>query len=174
MVSEVRGEFREFAVTLKADEKDVTRSTIEATIPVASINTRDEKRDGHLRAPDFFDAEKHPTITFASKAITKAGKGKMKMKGDLTIRGVTKEVSLDLEAPARPVKSPWGTEVYGVTATGKINRKDFGVSWSKVLDGGGLVVGDEVKIVINVEFVKAPPKAEEKKTDAQTGAGEKK
>lgn len=167
-VSEVHGEFKEFTVTLKADEKDVTKSSIEATIPVAGIYTRDEKRDGHLKSPDFFDAEKNPNITFKSKAITKAGKGRLKMKGDLTIRGVTKEVALDLEAPAKPIKSPWGAEVYGVQASGKINRKDFGVSFHKILDGGGLLVGDEVRIIINVEFVKtppAPPKAEEKKEE---------
>jgi polyisoprenoid-binding protein YceI len=154
MVSDVRGQFRDFSVALNADEKDVARSTVEATITVGSIDTRDEKRDGHLKGPDFFDAEKFPTIAFKSKSITKAVKGKYRMKGDLTLHGVTKEVVLDLDAPAKPIKSPWGTEVYGVQASGKLNRKDFGVSWNKALDGGGLVVSDEVKIAINVEFVK--------------------
>jgi polyisoprenoid-binding protein YceI len=157
MVSEVRGEFKDFSVALQANERDVTKSSLSATIPVSGIHTRDEKRDGHLKSADFFDAEKYPEIKFTSKAISKAGKGKLKMKGDLTIRGVTKEVVLDLEAPAKPVKSPWGTEVYGVQATGKLNRKDFGLTWNKTLDGGGILVGDEVRIVINVEFIKKPP-----------------
>ena len=156
MVSNVRGEFGKTTGTVVYDEKDPTKSTVEATIDVSTINTRDPKRDGHLKSPDFFDAEKFPTITFKSKAITRAGKGKLKMKGDLTMHGVTKEVVLDLEAPAKPVKSPWGTEVYGVQAAGKINRKDFGVSWNKTLEAGGLLVGDEVRIAINVEFVKKP------------------
>jgi len=172
MVSDVRGQFKDFSVTLKADEKDITKSSVEATNAIAGIDTRDEKCDGHLKSPDFFDAEKYPTMTFKSKTIAKAGKGRYKMKVDLTIHSVTKEVVLDLEAPQKPVKSPWGTEVFAVQAYGKINRKDFGVNWNKVLDGGGLLVGDEVKIAINAELAKKPP--EQPKADTQSGAGEKK
>ena len=146
MVTNVRGEFRDFKVDLKADEKDVMKSTVEASIDVSSIDTREPKRDGHLKSPDFFDAAKFPTITFKSKSIAKTKDGTYKLKGDLTLHGVTKEVVLDMEHA-------------GVTATGTLNRMDYGVSWNKALDNGGVLVGNDVKILIELEFMKKPEAA---------------
>ena len=154
MVSNVRGHFGKFSGTVKANEKDLTESTVEATIDVASIDTGNAKRDDHLRSPDFFDVAKHPTITFKSRKITPAGDKKWKVTGDLTMHGVTKEVTLDVEGPTDQVKDPQGNVRAGATATTKLSRNDFGISWSKALDGGGLVVGDQVSVTIEVEGVK--------------------
>lgn len=152
MVSNVRGEFSKVTGTLNLDDKDITKSTVEATIDVSSINTRDEKRDGHLKSPDFFDVAKFPTITFKSKKVAKAGEGKLKVTGDLTIHGVTKEVVLNVDGPAKEAKDPWGNIKSGAVATTKINRKDFGLGWNKVLETGGVAVGEEVSITIDVEL----------------------
>jgi polyisoprenoid-binding protein YceI len=159
MVSNVKGTFDRFAASVEGDPADPAKAKISATIEIGSVNTRDAKRDEHLRAPDFFDAAKFPQMTFASTKVEKVSATKAKVTGDLTLRGVTKPVTLDVEYTA-PVKSPWGKTVVGATATGKINRKDFGVSWSKSLDGGGLVVGDEVSIQLELEFLRqdAPAK----------------
>ena len=159
MVSNVRGEFGKVTGTVKLDDKDITKSVVEATIDVGSINTRDEKRDGHLKSPDFFDVAKFPTITFKSKKV--AGKaGKLKVTGDLTIHGVTKEVVLDVEGPAKEAKDPWGNVKSGAAAFIKINRKDFGLGWNKALETGGVVVGEEVSITLDIELLKkAPPAA---------------
>jgi polyisoprenoid-binding protein YceI len=154
MVSNVRGEFGKFSATVKANEKDVTESTVEATIDAASIDTRNAKRDDHLRSPDFFDVAKFPTITFKSRKITPAGDKRWQVTGDLTMHGVTREVTLDVEGPTAEVKDPQGNVRAGATATTKLSRKDFGITWSKALDGGGLVLGDEVKVTIDVEAVK--------------------
>jgi polyisoprenoid-binding protein YceI len=152
MVSTVRGDFRKVTGTVNLDEEDVTKSTIDATIDVASINTGIEKRDEHLRSPDFFDAAKYPTMTFKSKKIETAGEGKYKVTGDLTLHGMTKEVVLDVEGNLTPVKDPMGKTRIGGMATTKINRKDFGLAWSKTLETGGVVVGDEVTITIDTEL----------------------
>lgn len=152
MVSTVRGDFRKVTGTANVDETDVTKSTIEATIDVTSLNTGIEKRDEHLRSPDFFDAAKYPTMTFKSKKIEKAGEGKLKVTGDLTLHGTTKEVVLDFEGNLTPIKDPMGKTRIGGTATTKINRKDFGLAWSRPLETGGVVVGDEVTITIDVEL----------------------
>ena len=152
MVSTVRGDFRKVTGIANVDEKDVNKSTIEATIDVASINTGIEKRDEHLRSPDFFDAAKYPTMTFKSKKIENAGEGKLKVTGDLTLHGTTKEVVLDFEGNLTPVKDPMGKTRIGGMATTKINRKDFGLAWSKTLETGGVVVGDEVTITIDTEL----------------------
>ena len=154
MVSNVRGHFGKFSGTVKANEKDLTESTVEATIDVASIDTGNTKRDDHLRSPDFFDVAKYPTMTFKSRKITPAGDKKWKVTGDLTMHGVTKEVTLDVEGPTAEVKDPQGHVRAGATATTKLSRADFGITWSKTLDGGGLVVGDEVSVTIEVEGVK--------------------
>ena len=151
-VSNVRGEFGKITGTLQLDDKDITKSTVEATIDVTSINTREEKRDQHLKSPDFFDVAKFPTITFKSKKVAKEGSDRLKVTGDLTIHGVTKEVVLQVDGPAKPIKDPWGNTKTGVTATTKINRKDFGLTWNKALETGGLVVGDEVSITLDVEL----------------------
>jgi len=152
MVSTVRGDFRKVTGMVTLDEKDVTKSTIEATIDVASINTGNEKRDEHLRSPDFFDVAKYPTMTFKSKKVEKTGEGKYRAIGDLTLRGVTKEVVLDFEGNLTPVKDPMGKTRIGGMATTKINRKDFGLAWNKALETGGVVVGDEATITIDTEL----------------------
>lgn len=153
MVNNVKGQFSTVKGSAAYDAKNPAASKVEATIDVASVNTGEPKRDAHLRTPDFFDSAKFPTMTFTSKAFTKAGKG-WKIKGDLTLHGVTKEVVLDAEPPTPEIKDPYGNQRIGLTATGLINRKDFGLTWSKTMDGGGLVVGDEVKITLEMEFVK--------------------
>ena len=159
MVSNVKGAFGKFTASVDGSPADPTTAKISATIEVASVDTRDAKRDEHLRAADFFDAAKFPQMTFTSTKVEKSSATTAKVAGNLTIRGVTKPVVLDVEYTA-PVKNPWGKTVVGASATGKINRKDFGVNWSKNLDGGGLVVGDDVTIQLDLEFVKqdAPAK----------------
>lgn len=152
VVSEVDGQFKQFAGKVLLDEKDVTKSKVELTVQVASIDTGVADRDTHLRSGDFFDAAKHPTITFKSTKITKAGKG-YKITGDITIRGVTKSVTLDATL-SEAVTSPWGKQVRGAKITGKLNRLDFGVSWNKALDKGGIAVGNEVTIEVKTEINK--------------------
>jgi polyisoprenoid-binding protein YceI len=154
MVSNVRGQFKKFSATVKANERDLTESTIEATIDAASIDTGNTKRDDHLRSADFFDVAKYPTITFKSRKITPNGEGKWKVAGDLTMHGVTKEVVLDVEGPTPQVKDPQGNVRAGASVTTKISRKDFDITWSKVMEGGGLVLGDDVSVTIDVEGVK--------------------
>jgi polyisoprenoid-binding protein YceI len=161
MISTVRGEFGKVTGTVQADDQDLTRSRVQATIDASSINTREPKRDDHLRSPDFFDVARYPTITFVAKKIERAGGDRWKMTGDLTLHGVTREVVLDVESPPTTVKDPMGNIRAGAHATTKINRKDFGIVWNKALDGGGIAVGDEVEITIDVEGVRkgAPPPA---------------
>jgi polyisoprenoid-binding protein YceI len=156
MVSNVRGDFGKVTGTVDWDGK---AGSVEATIDVSSINTRDEKRDGHLKSPDFFDVAKFPTITFKSTKIAADGKGKLKITGDLTIHGVTKSVVLNVEGPTAESKDPWGNTKIGAAATTKINRKDFGLGWNKALETGGVVVGDEVSITIDLELNKKAPAA---------------
>jgi len=153
MISTVRGQFRTFTGKATGDPKTPDKAAIEASIDAASIDTANEKRDGHLKSPDFFDVAKFPTITFKSKTITDAGAGKAKVTGDLTMHGVTKEVVLEVEGPTQVIKDPMGNTRAGAHATAKINRKDFGIAYNKALDGGGLMVGDEVEITIDVEAV---------------------
>ncbi|HYY05028.1 MAG TPA: YceI family protein [Candidatus Limnocylindria bacterium] len=154
MVSTVRGAFGKVTGSVEADEKDLTRSKIQATIDTASIDTRVEKRDAHLKSPDFLDVARYPTITFVSKRIEQADPGHFKVTGDLTLHGVTREVSLDVEGPTPEIKDPRGNTRAGAQATTKINRKDFGVVWNQVLETGGVAVGDEVTITIDVEATK--------------------
>ncbi len=153
MVSNVRGQFGKVAGRVQADEAKPEATRIEATIEAASIDTNNQKRDDHLRGPDFLDAAKFPTITFTSKKVEKAGEAAWKVTGDLTLHGVTREVVLDVEDPTGPRKDPMGSMRAGAQARTKINRQDFGISYSKALDGGGLVVGNEVTITIDVEVV---------------------
>ena len=154
MIASVRGEFEKVSGKIVYDEADVTKSTADIAIETASINTRVAKRDEHLRSPDFLDAAKYPAITFRSKRVEKAGNGALKMTGDLTIRGVTKEVVLTVEGPSPAIKDPGGNLRVGGQATTKIHRKDFGLVWNKGLETGGVVVGDEVEITIDVEIYK--------------------
>ncbi len=153
MISSVRGDFDKTTGTVVLDEADVTKSTVEATIDAASVSTRDQKRDTHLRSPDFFDTARFPTITFKSTKVEKAGEG-LKVTGDLTMRGVTKAVVLDVTGPTKEIKDPYGLSRRAVSATTKLNRKDFGVSY-----GPDAVVSDAVTITIEAELVKAAPPA---------------
>jgi polyisoprenoid-binding protein YceI len=154
MVSTVRGTMGKVTGSLNLDEGDVTKSSVVATIDVTGIDTREPKRDAHLKAPDFFDATQYPSITFQSKRVEKVSDDRYKVTGDLTIKGKTKEVVLDVEGSPKPMTDPMGNTKLGGVARTKINRQDFGVSWSKSLDGGGLVVGDDVEITIDLELLK--------------------
>ena len=151
-ISNVTGGFKKMSGTLTMDDADITKSTVEAVIDATTLDTGDPKRDEHLKSPDFFDVAKFPTITFKSKKVEKAGEGKLKVTGDLTMRGVTKEVVLDVDGPLTPITAFGGMKT-GATAATTINRQDFGVAWSRVMEGGGLVVGNDVAITIDLELV---------------------
>jgi polyisoprenoid-binding protein YceI len=162
MISNVRGEFSKLSGNILLDSDDPTRSAVEVSMETASINTREPQRDEHLRSADFFDVANHPTITFRSKTITADGPEHFKLAGDLTIRGVTKDVTFDVEGPTPAVKDPWGNVRAGVTATAKINRKDFGLVWNALVEGGGVMVGDQVSITLEAELVQKAQAAESK------------
>ena len=140
---------------LTLDETALTNSHVEASIDAASINTRDPQRDAHLKSADFFDVEKFPTLSFKSTRISRVGDGELAVAGDLTIHGVTRKVVFTVEGPTAPAKDPWGNIRRGLSATTKINRKDFGLTWNAALETGGILVGDEVTITLDVQFVKA-------------------
>ena len=165
MVSNVRGEFGKMSGWVNLDDKDVARSTAEATIDTTTINSREPKRDTHLKSPDFFDVEKYPAMTFKSTSFKKVGPEKYKVAGNLTLHGVTKPVVLDVEAPDA-VSKLQGQERRGATATTTLNRKDFGLVWNKPVETGGVLVGDEVVITLDLELVKKPAAAQKAaKTD---------
>ena len=153
MVANVRGQFTDITGTVDFNEEHPTQSTLDVKIGVASVNTREEKRDAHLKSPDFLDAENYPYLTFKSKRVQKTGNNTGRIVGDLTIRDVTKEVMLDVDYNGQ-AKSPWGTTSAGFTAATKINRKDWGLNWNVALETGGWLVGDEVKINLELEIVK--------------------
>ena len=153
MISTVRGRFNTFSGTVEFDEDNPTSSSVDVVIDVASIDTREQQRDDHLRSPDFFDAANFPDMTFKSKRIEQTGEKSGRMIGDLTIKDITKEVTLDVEY-AGQAKSPWGTTSAGFAASGSIDRKDFGLNWNQVLETGGILVGDAIKIDIEVELIK--------------------
>jgi polyisoprenoid-binding protein YceI len=155
MISKASGNFHVFKGSLEIDEAHPENSWVEAEADVASLNTRDEKRDAHLRGADFFDAEKYPVITFKSKQVKSKGDNEYKIVGDLTIRDTTKEVVFDAEYAGQVAKDPFGMRRAGLTATTTINRKDFGLSWNMALETGGVMVGENVKIEINLEAVTA-------------------
>jgi polyisoprenoid-binding protein YceI len=154
MVSNVKGSFEKHSGTVDLNDKDITKSKVSVTIDTTSINTNVKKRDDHLRSADFFDVAKFPTMTFVSKKVAKAGKDKLKVTGDLTLHGVTREVVLDVEGPSAESKDPWGNIRKGATATTRINRKDFGLLWNAALETGGVAVGDEVVITLEIEMIK--------------------
>ena len=156
MISNVRGEFSKLSGSVVLDPADLTRSNVEVNLETSSINTREPQRDEHLRSADFFDVANHPSITFRSKRITASGPEQFKLAGDLTIRGVSKEVTFDVEGPTPAIKDPWGNMRSGVSATAKINRKDFGLVWNAVIESGGVAVGDQVSITIEAELVQKP------------------
>ena len=155
MISNVKGQFPKITGTLTLDESDLAASHVEAVIEAASIETRDAQRDAHLKSADFFDVEKFPTLSFKSTGISLVRDGELAVEGDLTIRGVTRKVLFSVEGPTPPTKDPWGNTRVAVSATTKINRKDFGLTWNTALETGGILVGDEVTITLDVEFVKA-------------------
>ena len=152
-ISSVRGGFSNVKGTVSFDDKDVSKSTVDVTIDVSTVDTREPDRDKDLKSDKFFDVAQYPTMTFKSKKVEQVAAGKLKVTGDLTIRGVTKEVVLDVEGPTAPVKDPWGNQRAAVNATTKINRQDFGVKWNATMDNGGVVVGDEVSITIDAEMI---------------------
>lgn len=154
MVSNVKGSFGTFSGTVEVDEKDSAGSKVSVTIDAASINTGVAKRDEHLRSADFFDTARYPTVTYVSKKVEKSGKDRLKVYGDLTLRGVTRQVVLDVEGPSAAHRDPWGKTRRGASATATINRRDFGLTWNKVIEAGGVLVGDEVKIILEMEFIR--------------------
>jgi polyisoprenoid-binding protein YceI len=155
MISNVKGSFTGLSGTLQLDETDRTHSIVEASIDVNTINTGDAQRDGHLKSAEFFDAEKFPTITFKSLNIDSTGGPDYEVSGELTIRGVTKTVTFAVEDLSSPTKDPWGNQRIGLSATTKINRKDFGLTWNSALEGGGVLVGETISITLEVQFIQA-------------------
>jgi polyisoprenoid-binding protein YceI len=155
MISNVKGEFTAVTGSLQYDSENVANSSVQATIDATTINTREPQRDTHLKSADFFDVEKFPTLTFKSTRVSTKGDGELSVAGDLTIHGVTRTVIFDVEDFTAPMKDPWGNTRMGLSATTKINRKDFGLSWNSLLETGGMVVGEDVTITLDVEFVKA-------------------
>jgi polyisoprenoid-binding protein YceI len=153
MITTVRGHFGEVTGSIQLDGKDFTKSDINVKIDLAGLTTRDEKRDAHLRSGDFFDTETYPTATFNSKRIEKTGDDSYKVVGDLTIRDITREVTLDTDFEGFN-KTPWGAEVLAFTAGTKLNRKDFNLNWNVALETGGVLVGDNIKVEIDVEAIK--------------------
>ena len=155
MITNVKGHFRPVTGVVTLDEDDITKSRVEASIDAASIDTREADRDKHLKSADFFDVEKFPTLTFTSTRVTRQGDGELEVEGDLTIHGVTRKATFEVEGPTPPGKDPWGNTRIGFSATTKVNRKDFGLTWNAALETGGILVGEEVTITLDVEAVKA-------------------
>jgi polyisoprenoid-binding protein YceI len=155
MISNVKGKFSGLDGTLTLADGDLKASTVEATVPVATISTGDEQRDVHLKSADFFDAEKYPTFAFKSVQVTPAGAGEMEVTGELTMHGVTRTVGFAVEGPSAPAKDPWGNLRVGLSAVTRINRKDFGLTWNASLETGGVLVGEDVTITLDVQFIKA-------------------
>jgi len=155
MIANVKGQFSRLSGVLTLDESDIANSRVEASIEAASIETHNEQRDTHLKSPDFFDVEKFPILSFKSTDIRVVRDGELKLQGDLTIRGVTRKVTFVVEGPTPPTKDPWGNARIGISATTRINRKDFGLTWNAALETGGILVGDDVNISLDVEFVKS-------------------
>jgi polyisoprenoid-binding protein YceI len=158
MISTVRGQFKGITGTVTWDDQDNSKSSIDVAIDATTVDTSEPMRDKDLKSEKFFDVAKYPTITFKSKKIENVSAGKLKVTGDLTIHGVTKEVALDVEGPSNPVQDPWGNTRVAASATTKVNRQDYGVKWNASIDGGGVVVGDDVSITIDLEMIKKAPK----------------
>jgi polyisoprenoid-binding protein YceI len=157
MISTVRGEFHGVTGTIVVDDSDISRSSVNVAIDATTIDTREPDRDKHLKSSDFFDVGNYPAITFKSTKVESAGSGKLSVTGDLTIRGVTRQVVLGVTAPKNPIRDPWGLQRTAVSGSTKINRQDFGVAWNKTLDAGGVVVSDVVEISLDVEMIVPPP-----------------
>ena len=158
MISTVRGEFHGVTGTVVVDDSDISKSTVNVTIDATTVDTREPDRDKHLKSEAFFDVSKYPTITFQSTKVERNYDGSLKVTGDLTIRGVTKSAVLTASLPKPPIKDPWGLQRTAASASTKINRQEFGVAWNQKLDSGGVVVGDDVNITLDVEMI-IPPQA---------------
>jgi len=154
MISTVKGRFTDVKGAVQADDGDLTSGKVDITIAAASLDTREPQRDAHLRSPDFFDVEKFPTISFRSTRVERASGDTFRLVGDLTIHGITQEVALDVTREGRG-KDPWGGERAGFSATTKIKRSAFGLMWNQLMETGGMVVGDDVKISVDIELIKA-------------------
>jgi polyisoprenoid-binding protein YceI len=155
MISNVKGRFSKLSGALVFDESNLANSRIEVSAEAGSIQTGDEQRDAHLKSADFFDIEKFPSLSFKSKSVNTVRDGELSVEGDLTIHGVTRKVSFAVEGPTPPTKDPWGNTRIAVSASTKINRKDFGLTWNAALETGGILVGEEVTITLDTQFVKA-------------------
>lgn len=155
MISNVKGQFTGLTGTLTIDESDILKSSVEATIDAGSINTREAQRDAHLKSADFFDVEHFPTLKFESTGVKRTGDDELAVTGNLTIHGVTRQVVFKVEGPTAPGKDPWGNTRIGVSAVTKVHRKDYGLTWNAALETGGILVGDEVTITLDLQFLKA-------------------
>ncbi len=155
MISNVKGEFSTLTGSLTLDGDNIANSSVEATIDATTISTSDPQRDAHLKSADFFDVEKFPTLNFKSTKVSKKGGEEISVAGDLTIHGVTRPVVFAVEGPSAPAKDPWGNTRVGLSATSKINRKDFGLTWNSTLETGGILVGEDITITLDVQFIKA-------------------
>jgi len=155
MISNVKGDFTTVTGSLKFDGENIANSYVEASIDARTINTCDAQRDAHLKSPDFFDVEKFPVLTFKSTRISTKSGGELTVAGELTIHGVTRPVVFEVEGPSAPMKDPWGNTRLGLSASTRINRKDFGLTWNAALETGGILVGEEVAINLDVQFIKA-------------------
>ena len=154
MISNVKGTFSGLSGTLTEHATDKTLSTIEASVDISTISTGDAQRDAHLKCADFFEAEKYPNMTFRSSKVQPNGDGGYKVIGDLTIHGITRQQTFVVDGPSEPGKDPWGNTRIGLSATTKINRKDYGLNWNAALETGGILVGDDVNITIEAQFIK--------------------
>jgi polyisoprenoid-binding protein YceI len=155
MISNVKGRFSKLSGTLSLDESGHHNSKVDVSAEAASIHTGDDQRDAHLKSPDFFDVEEFPTLTFTSSGVREVNDGELSVDGDLTIHGVRRKVTFAVEGPTPPSKDPWGNTRIAVSASTKINRKDFGLTWNAALETGGILVGEDVTITLDVQFVKA-------------------
>ncbi|MEO6924530.1 MAG: YceI family protein, partial [Bryocella sp.] len=155
MISNVKGSFTNLTGTLTENVKDLLLSQVHASIDIGTVSTGDEQRDAHLKSADFLDYEQYKEMTFVSTAVEATGKQELAVTGNLTLHGVTKSVTFSVEGPSSPAVDPWGNTRIGLSATTKINRKDFGLVWNTMLDSGGVLVGEEVQISLDVQFIKA-------------------
>ena len=154
MISNVKGELTHISGKLELDGADITKSRVEASVDAATINTREPQRDAHLKSADFLEVEKFPTLSFRSTGVSRRGDVELVVEGELTIHGVTRTVVFDVEGPSAPMKDPWGNTRVGLSATTQINRKDFALTWNSALETGGLLLGEDVAITLDVEFLK--------------------
>jgi polyisoprenoid-binding protein YceI len=158
LISKVPGEFHGVTGTIVVDDGDITKSTVNVNIDASTVDTNEPDRDKDLKSPNFFDVAKYPAITFRSTKIEKNPDGSLKVTGDLTIHGVTKSVVLNATPPQSPIKDPWGLTRTATSATTRINRREFGITWNKTLDNGGAIVSDDVNISLDVEMIVPPAK----------------